>query len=62
MNARYETSVGDGFEVSSNDVRVSAAAYEGTAGNGTREADVRQRIADELDVGYGGFYECTQFL
>jgi hypothetical protein len=60
MNVRYETLAGDGFELSSDDVTVSAAAYEGTAGNGAREADARLRIGDDLEVGYGGFYECTQ--
>ena len=60
MNVRYQTLAGDGFELSSDDVRVSAAPYEGTAGNGVRDADARLRIGDELEVGYGGFYECTE--
>ena len=58
MSVRYETSAGSGFELSSEDVRVSAAAYEGTAGNGVREAEARLRIGDDLEVGYVGFYEC----
>ena len=58
MSVRYQTLAGDGFELSSADVRVSAAAYEGTGGNGAREADARLQIGEVLEVGYGGFYEC----
>jgi hypothetical protein len=60
MSVRYQTLAGDGFELSSADVRVSAAAYEGTAGNGAREADARLQIGEDLEVGYGGFYECPR--
>jgi hypothetical protein len=60
MSVRYQTLAGDGFELSSEDVRVSAVPYEGTAGHGAREADARLRIGDDLDVGYGGFDECLQ--
>jgi hypothetical protein len=60
MSVRYQTLAGDGFELSSDDVRVSAAPYEGTAGDGSREADARLQIGNDLEVGYGGFYRCTQ--
>jgi hypothetical protein len=60
MNVRYQTLVGDGFELSSEDLRVTAAAYEGTAESEAREADARLQIGNDLEVGYGGFYECTQ--
>jgi hypothetical protein len=60
MEVRYQTLAGDGFELTSGDVSVVAAPYEGTAANGPRDADARLRIGRELDVGYGGFYECRQ--
>jgi hypothetical protein len=60
MNVRYQTLVGDGFELSSDDVTVVAAPYEGAAGDEAREAEARLRIGQSLDVGYGGFYSCQQ--
>jgi hypothetical protein len=60
MTVRYQTLAGDGFELSSDDVRVVAAAYEGTAESETRQADARLQIGKELEVGYGGFYKCTE--
>jgi hypothetical protein len=60
MDVRYQTLAGEGFELSSDDVKVVAAPYEETAGNGARDADARLQIGRELDVGYGGFYECRQ--
>ena len=59
MEARYQSLAAEGFELSSDDVRVTAAPHEGTSGGGAREADARLRVGDRLDVGYGGFYECT---
>jgi hypothetical protein len=56
MNVRYRTLAGDGFELSSDDVAVAAAPYEGERG----DAEARLRIGDELAVGYSGFYECTR--
>ena len=60
MTVRYQTLAGECFELSGDDVRVVAAPYEGTAGSETREADARLQIGSDLEVGYGGFYECTQ--
>jgi len=60
MAARYQSLAAEGFELSSDDVRVTAAPHEGTNGDGARDADARLRIADQLDVGYGGFYECSR--
>jgi len=60
MTVRYQTLAGDGFELSSDDVTVVAAAYEGAAENEARQADARLRIGKDLEVGYGGFYKCTQ--
>ena len=60
MTVRYQTPAGGGFELSSDDVVVVAVPYEGAAGGDARDAEARLRIGDELAVGYGGFYECTQ--
>jgi hypothetical protein len=60
MEVRYQTLAGEGFELTSGDVKVTAAPYAGTAGNGARDADARLQIGRDLDVGYGGFYECRQ--
>jgi hypothetical protein len=60
MSVRYQTLVGDGFELSSDDVKVLAAAAEGAAGSGAREAEATLQIGSDLEVGYGGFYECRQ--
>lgn len=60
MNVRYQTSGGDRFELSSDNLRVTAAAYENTAENESRQAEARLQIGDAFEVGYGGFYECTQ--
>ena len=59
MTVRYQTSPDDGFELSSDDVIVVAAAYEGSTAEGTaRQADARLQIGKDLEVGYGGFYKC----
>jgi hypothetical protein len=60
MAVRYQSLAGEGFELTSDDVKVVAAPYEGTAGSGPRDADARLQIRRDLDVGYGGFYECRQ--
>ena len=60
MAVRYQTSADQGFEMSSGDVRVAAAPYEASGDNGTRDAEAHLRIGDELEAGYGGFYECTR--
>jgi hypothetical protein len=60
MTVRYQTSAGDGFELSSDDVSVVAAPAEGPAGSGVRDAEAHLRIGNELEAGYGGFYECTR--
>lgn len=60
MNVRYGTSAGEGFELSSDDVRVVASPHEGDAGSEVREANALLRIGNDLEVGYGGFYECTR--
>ena len=60
MNVRYETSGGEGFELSSDDVTLVASPYERAAGGDAREANALLRIGSELEVGYGGFYECTR--
>jgi hypothetical protein len=44
----------------SDDVAVAASTYGGRAGSGAREAEARLQIGKGLDVGYGGFYGCTQ--
>lgn len=60
MTARYPSSQGEGFELSGDDVSVMASPYQSTAGGGTVEADARLQIGKDLDVGYSGFYRCTQ--
>jgi hypothetical protein len=60
MAVRYQTSADQGFEMSSGDVRVAAAPYEASGDNGTRDAEAHLRIGNELEAGYGGFYECTR--
>jgi hypothetical protein len=60
MNVRYETSGGQGFELSSDDVTLVASPYERAAGGDAREANALLRIGSELEVGYAGFYECTR--
>jgi len=59
MNVQYQTLVGDGFKLSSDDVNVVAGAYQGTGQSEAREAEARLQIGSHLEVGYGGFYECT---
>jgi hypothetical protein len=60
MAARYEALAGEGFELSSDDVKVMVAPYEGAPGGETLEAEARFQVGHALEVGYGGFYECTQ--
>lgn len=60
MDVRYRSSAAEGFELSSDDVGVEASPYEGTGGGEPREADARLRIGQELEVGYAGFYQCSQ--
>jgi len=57
MTVRYQTLVGEGFELPSDDVRVVASPYEGAAGS---EAEARLQVGNDLEMGYGGFYECKQ--
>lgn len=59
MTVRYPSSQGEGFELSGDDVSVMASPYRGTAGGGTMAADARLQIGN-LEVGYSGFYGCTQ--
>jgi len=60
MTAGYPSSQSEGFELSGDDVAVLASPYEGAAGGGALEAEARLRIGKDLEVGYGGFYACTQ--
>jgi hypothetical protein len=59
MSVRYQSRAAEGFELSSDDVRVVTAPYENASGEGVRDAEARLHIGNELDAGYGGFYECT---
>lgn len=59
MEVRYQPLQGEGFQLSSDDVRVVAAPLEESAENGARGAEAHLRIGEELEAGYGGFYECT---
>ena len=59
MSARYQTLAGEGFELSSGDVTVLASPSQEGAGD-AREAEALLRIGRDLEVGYGGFYECSR--
>ena len=59
MTVRYPSSPVEGFELSNEDVSVTAAPFEAQVGNAVRDADARLRVGKDLDVGYGGFYGCT---
>jgi hypothetical protein len=60
MNVRRETSTSEGFELSGDDVTVVASPYDRAAAGDAREANALLRIGNDLEVGYGGFYECTR--
>jgi hypothetical protein len=60
MNVRYESSASEGFKLSSDEVTVVASPYDRAAGGDAREANALLRIGNDLEVGYGGFYECTR--
>jgi hypothetical protein len=60
VTARYDASAAEGFSLSAGDVAVSVSPYEEMIGRGEREADARLRIGRHFEVGYGGFYRCTQ--
>ena len=59
MAVRYKTSRGEGFELSSGGVRVSVTPYASQADGQPRDAEARLQIGADLEVGYGGFFECT---
>ncbi len=59
MTVRYPQAPEEGFELSSDAVNVAAIAYGGAA-RGAREAEARLQVGHDLEVGYGGFYGCTQ--
>jgi hypothetical protein len=60
MNVRYQTSPSEGFELTSDDVTVVASPYDRALDGDAREANALLRIGSDLEVGYGGFYECTR--
>jgi hypothetical protein len=60
MTVRYLASSGGGFELSGDTITVVTSSYEGNAGSGTRDAEARLQVGTDLEVGYGGFYSCTQ--
>jgi hypothetical protein len=59
MKVRYQTSAAKGFELSNDDVTVLATSSHEGAGD-RREAEALLRIGRDLEVGYGGFYECSR--
>ena len=59
MTVRYPSSPAEGFELSNEDVSVTAAPFEAQVGNAVRDADARLRVGKDLDAGYAGFYGCT---
>lgn len=59
MTVRYPSTPSGGFELSGDQVNVSATpSSEGDAGR-VREADARLRVGGGLEVGYSGFYSCA---
>jgi hypothetical protein len=60
MSVRYRAEAAEGFELMSDDVRVETGPYAQAAAGGAQDAQARLQIGDELDAGYGGFYECTR--
>jgi hypothetical protein len=60
MTVRYPASASDGFELASDDVRVTAAPYESQADGQARDGEALLQIGRDLEVGYGGFYSCTR--
>lgn len=60
MSVRYQTLMGDGFELSSDELKVTATAYEDADGSEAREGEARLQIGADLEAGYGGIYRCTQ--
>jgi len=48
-----------GFELSSEQVDVSATLYREVNAGDVREAEARLRVDRGLEVGYSGFYGCT---
>jgi hypothetical protein len=47
-------------ELFSDDTAVVVSPYDRGAGGDAREADARLRIGIDLEVGYGGVYECPR--
>jgi len=60
MDVRYQGTPEAGFELSSDDVSVVVRPYEGTGSRDSLEGEARLRVGRALDVGYAGFYGCTQ--
>jgi hypothetical protein len=48
------------FAMLGDDVTVVASPYDRAAGGDAREANALLRTGRDLEVGYGGFYECTR--
>jgi hypothetical protein len=59
MTVRYPASASDGFELASEDVRVTAKPHESQTDGEARDGEAVLQIGRDLEVGYGGFYSCA---
>jgi hypothetical protein len=59
MNVRYQTSAGDGFEQSSDDVTEVPSPFDQAPGGDVREAAPGED-GNDLEVRYSRFYECPR--
>ena len=61
MTPRYASDPGQGFELSGDDVTVTATPHGPATDIQPREADAIFAVGPELEVGYAGFYACDAF-
>lgn len=60
MTVQYSAVQGRGFELSSADVKVVTTAQGPAPAGGPHDAESILTIGTDLEVGYGGFYECSK--
>jgi len=60
MTVQYPSAPRDGFQLSGGDVMVGASTLDAVGTGEQRAAEGRLRIGQALDVGYDGFYGCSQ--
>lgn len=60
MAVQYPAVQGRGFELSSADVKIVTTAQGPAAAGGPHDAESILTIGTNLEVGYGGFYDCSK--